>query len=875
MRVRLVLCAWRGPWLALLLSSAAVAAPAAAQEREVVALRDGWEFHYAGDAKADVPAADARWARVSVPHTWNRFGEYRLQRSPGIDNRQGVGWYRLSLDAADLPRGTRRYLQFDGVGNIADVWVDGVHVGRHAGAFSRFRLDVTDALKPEARHLVLVRADNRRPAPGATTQDVVPLLGDFFIHGGLYRAVSLIGVDALHVDLLDHGGPGIAVRTPRIAPEVAEVAVRVRLRNDGDSAREAMLEVAIEDAGGRVSARTMHTVRLAARTDASPDLRLALPHPRLWDGRRDPYLYRVVATVRDGARVVDRVTQPLGVRSVRIDADRGLFLNGRHLPLHGVSRHQDSMGKGWALEDADHVRDMALITELGANTVRFAHYPHAQAAFEAADRAGLLVWAELPFVNKVSFADAPASAALVANARQQLVEMIRQHRNHPSVVTWGIGNEVDIDLAFGRLGPKADARPLLRELHALARAEDPERPTVLADCCEATPGDKLPGLPVLAGIADLMGYNRYFGWYYGDVDDLGAHLDALHAAHPRVPISVSEYGAGGALSQHTDNPQGGPIASGGRPHPEAFQSWWHERSWPQIAARPYLWASWIWNMFDFASNIRQEGDATDINDKGLVSYDRKVRKDAFHYYRAQWSDAPVVHVTGRRYVRRAYPVTDVRVYSNAPRVGLRHNGRPLGEVACERRVCVLRDVGLSPGDNRIEAHALFDGRTVGDAVTWDAPDAAAGLSINVGDLSGFVDARGRRTGSDHWFDGGTPRRLDPALDGELSGTGDVRLRTGYREGRFGYAIPLPAGRWRVTLLFVEPRPRADTARSFDVVANGRTVLSAFDPARAAGGPLAGIERSFEVQVDDGALALDFVPVRGDAVLSAITIHPLR
>ncbi|MFN4096791.1 MAG: glycoside hydrolase family 2 TIM barrel-domain containing protein, partial [Sphingomonas sp.] len=565
--------------------------------------------------------------------------------------------------------------------------------------------------------------------------------------------------------------------------------------------------------------------------------------------------------VMRGGRVVDRVDQRFGVRSFRIDPAQGFFLNGRHMPLQGVSRHQDMLDKGWALTRIDHERDMKLIEEMGANTVRFAHYQHAQEWFDLSDEAGMVVWAEIPFVNKVSFGDMPASAAFTANARQQLIEMIRQHYNSPAVVTWGIGNEMDIDLAFNRLGPKADPRPLLDELHALSKAEDPDRPTVLADCCEATPGDKAPYLPISTGHADLVGYNRYFGWYYGQPKDLGPHLDAMHARHPTVPISVSEYGAGGATSQHSDNPEGGPISSGGRPHPEDYQAWFHEQSWPQLKARRYVWANWIWNMFDFSSPIRQEGDASDINDKGLVTFDRRTRKDAFFYYKANWSDAPVLHIAQRRYVERAYPVTDVRLYSNAPAATVTVNGRSLGERPCSGGICVFAGVKLDAGANRIEARA----GGLSDSVEWRAPDAAAGLAMNVGSLTSYVDAAGQRVGSDNWFIGGTAKRPGNALRKKLAAAGDMPSLDGYREGAFRYSIPLPNGRWRVALLLGNPDEKA--TRRFGVDIEGRGVLR-----DVSEGSVSLTKRQIDVDLRDGVLDMEFT---GQAALFGFAVRPAR
>lgn len=823
-------------------------------------LLQGWRFHDGAEPIAAAAKAfrDDDWERVSLPHSWNALGEYGLQRTANTRNRQGEGWYRLVLDGRTLPHRARHYLQFDGVGNVADVWVNGAHVGRHAGAFSRFRLDVTDALRLDGGNVIAIRADNSKPAPGSPTQDVIPLQGDFFIHGGLYRPVSLISVDDAHIDLLDHGGPGVYLRTASLSDREAVIAVTTRLRRGGRTALE--LRTTLADAKGSIVAQTL--------TPAIADLaeqKLTIMGPHRWNGRRGPYQYSALVELLDHGRAIDAVRQKFGIRSIRIDPDRGFFLNGEHLALHGVSRHQDYLGRGWALEHADHARDMAMIEELGANTIRMAHYQHAEDWFDLSDSAGMIVWAEAPFVNKVSFSDAPASNALIANAREQLIELIRQNYNHPSVVTWSIGNETDIDVAFGRLGSKADPRPLLDELHRVARAEDPDRPTVIADCCESTPSVKIPELAVLAGHSELMGYNRYFGWYYGKTVDLGPHLDMLHARHPTIPISVSEYGAGAALSQHSDNPEGGPITAGGRPHPEEFQSWFHEQSWPQLRARPFIWASWIWNMFDFSSTVRNEGDAIDINDKGLVTFDRTTRKDAFYYYQSQWrDDVPVLHVTGRRYVDRAYPVTDVRVYSNLNEVRLVLNGAPAGTTSCADHVCIFRKVRLRPGPNHVEILGERGGKTVRDTADWKAPDDRDGVTIKVGDLVGFRMADGRRVGSDNWFVGGTPRAISAQMAQAIGGSGDSRFRSAMRTGAFRYAIPVPPGRWRVTLLFVGLGGKPSSP--FEVTAENSTVLKV--------GPLASnlaVEKSFDVTVRDSVLDLGFGP---DATVSAIDIRPL-
>ncbi len=648
-------------------------APAQAQQvvseqispRQETGLPSGWRFRF-GEQAAGVTAADfddSQWETVIVPHSWNRIGEYSLTRSAKANNAQGVGWYRLSITAPPAAQGKRHYLDFAAVGNVADVWVNGVHVGQHKGAFSRFRLDVSAQWKPGAANLIAVKADNSKPAIGSSTENVIPLAGDFFLHGGIYRGVSLITANEVGIDLLDMGGPGVYAQTSEVTQDAAFVQVVTKLRNSGRTSRTLNVVTRLADSAGTVvSERSVVTpVKAGATGMAVPTLNLF--RPRLWDGRADPYLYNITVQVWDRRRLIDSVTQPFGIRSFRFDANDGFSLNGKHIRLQGVSRHQDRAGKGWALSRADHAEDMAIIKEMGANTVRQAHYQHAGEWSEEADKAGMIVWAEAPYVTAPSLSGGQGSPDLWANAEQQLRELIRQNYNHPSIAMWSIGNEVDIAKGFGMAGDPPKSLPLLQHLAKVAKEEDPRRATTFADCCEEQTSMQTSG-EKLAGTADLIGYNRYYGWYMPEPlkarAQLGERMDHFHAKHPNLPISISEYGAGGSLSQQSDNVMAGFVNFIGRPQPEQFESFVHEQNWPAIRERKYIFASWVWNMFDFASDMRNEGDAVDINTKGLVTYDRKVRKDAFYYYQAQWSATPMVHITSRRHTDRAYPVTDVQ-----------------------------------------------------------------------------------------------------------------------------------------------------------------------------------------------------------------------
>lgn len=881
-RRALVLACLTGLMASAALSGASAAGSSEGDGRPVQSLASGWHFRFGGDATGVTDNAydDRAWSEVSLPHTWNRVGEYGLTPSPAMNNAHGIGWYRLHVDVPKVAPGHHLFLQFDAVGNVADVWVNGVLVGRHEGAFSRFRFDVTHFVKPGASNVIVVKADNSKPDVGASTENVIPLGGDFFVNGGIYRQASLIDTDSAQIDLLDHGSPGVYVSTPNVTMDEAKVSVLTKLRNFAPSQRALAVVTTIRDDAKRTVSTDTAPATLGGSSTLDVTRTLTLAHPRLWNGLKDPYLYTVTVELRDHDRVIDRVVQPLGVRTFHFDAKTGFSLNGQALPLHGASRHQDRLGKGWAISPQDHAEDMAIMAEMGVNTIRGAHYQHAQEWYDDADKTGMVMWAEVPFVHQSSLTNSAPKQALIDNGKEQLTELIRQNYNHPSIMVWSIGNETDIRPVQLNLKTPAQSLVMLKVLNMLAKQEDPSRITGYADCCE----DAIPDQPVLSNVADLTGYNRYFGWYYGKPEDLGSFLDKMHARYPSMPIGVSEYGAGGGLTQHTDNPLGGPVNVFGRPHPEEYESWVHEQSWKSLAARNYLSGVWIWNMFDFPSDLREEGDAIYLNDKGLVTFDRKVKKDVFYFYKAQWSSDPTLYITGRRYVDRAYPVTDVRVYSNAKHVSLTVNGQARGDTACPEHVCVWQNVALKAGDNQVTVNATIQGHTLSDTVTWHAPDAANGVRIKAGSLTGITTADGQRFGSDNFFVGGEGKTLNPFRHGAneerpdvavktIFGAKDPALYTAYREGSFQYRVPLPNGRWLVTLHFAEPDASLAATRMFSVKAGDTNALAHFNPASAAGGALKTVTRQFPVVVKNGMLVLDFVPEGGPALVSAIVVTP--
>lgn len=670
--------------------------------RESFDLNAGWRFHQGAAQGAQLPHFDdSTWPTVEVPHTWNaedgQDGGGTLVG--GGDYFRGDGWYRRTVDVPEGLAGRRLFLQFDGANTVTDVWVNGVHLGQHRGGYARFRFDATDALEPGESNQVAVRVSN------AKDPDVAPLSADFTFGGGLYRDVSLVATTPVHIEMLDHASPGVYLRQRTVTPQVAEVDVTTKLANDSSETREVQARATVTDADGQVVARTASSPRSVAPGQRGQVISTAVvDDPHLWQGTEDPYLYSVRVVLRDSASgaLLDAVRQPLGLRTVAIDPDTGFHLNGREVELRGVNRHQDREDKGFAVSDADHREDFALLEEMGVNALRTAHYQQDELVYDLADRAGFTVFTEVPWVNEMTDSD-----AFRDNVKQQMRELIRQNYNHPSVAFWGIGNE----LGFFQRDKDPQINALLAKLADIVRAEDPERFSGYANVLARADEDQF------TSHADASGYNRYEGWYDGTTEMFGVWADALHARNPERAIGVTEYGAGASIHQHQEpNPSFSPDPFGPW-HPEEYQSRYHEDYLKQIESRDYFWGTFVWNMFDFASDGRNEGDRPGINDKGLVTHDRKVKKDAFYWYKANWSDEPVTYITSRRWTDRTVPTTTVKVYSNADEVRLYLNGESVGTKTSDDHIFAW-PVELQSGDNAVVAESIIDAQTHTDRVTW-------------------------------------------------------------------------------------------------------------------------------------------------------------
>ena len=586
--------------------------------RKIISLNQNWLFKK--------PENDE--IQVNLPHSWNALDG----QDGGADYFRGTCRYTKTIDKKELPEADCYYLEIRGANSSADVSVNGEKLAHHDGGYSTWRVDITKSLTDST--VIDIDVDN------SPNDRVYPQMADFTFYGGLYRDVNLICVPESHFDLDYFGTPGIKV-TPEIKGKDAEIEVEVYLSNKKDGQT---LRYTITDARGNV---------VATKTTDDDDEDFDIKNVHLWHGRRDPYLYTAKVELLEGETVLDEVSTRFGCRTFKIDPAKGFFLNGESYPLHGVSRHQDRLGIGNALLPEHHKEDMEYICEVGANTIRLAHYQHDQYFYDLCDEKGMVIWAEIPYISQ-------HMATGRENTISQMKELITQNYNHASIVVWGLSNEITM---HGAADP--DLIENHKILNDLCHKMDKTRLTTIACLTMCDPDSEYVKIP------DVVSYNHYFGWYGGETSMNGPWFDKFHKNHPDIPVGCSEYGCE-ALNWHTSKPQQGDYT-------EEYQAYYHEELIKQLFTREFIWSTHVWNMFDFGADARQEGGENGQNHKGLMTMDRKYKKDSFYAYKAWLSDEPFVHICGKRYVDRVEDVTKVTVYSNQKEVELFVNGESLGK----------------------------------------------------------------------------------------------------------------------------------------------------------------------------------------------------
>lgn len=674
-------------------------------------LNQDWRF-----IQKDVGLPDALpedWEKIELPHTWN-----------AVDGHDGNGsydrgkyWYAKSFQTPKQPlAGGRVYIEILAAGQQASVYVNGKEVTYHEGGYSIFRADITDLCREEGENLLVVACSNENKS------SVYPQSADFTFYGGLYRGVNLISVPDVHFDLDYYGGSGLMV-TPKPCESGGAVFELDSWVMHADENFTVMYSVKDAEGVERASA-----VRPADNAKVS----VYVPDAVKWEIDR-PYLYTVTATLQRRNEAYDEVSVRAGVRSFSCDPDKGFVINGVNTPLRGVSRHQDQLYKGNALTKEDHYEDARIIKELGANTIRLAHYQHSQDFYDACDELGFIIWAEIPFISVMN-KDPEAHQ----NCITQMKELIIQNYNHPSICFWGISNEILIGGISDQLVENH------KELQKLCKELDPTRLTTIAHV-SMTPVDS-----PMHGITDVESYNHYFGWYGGKMEDNGPWLDNFHKVHPEICLGLSEYGCEGIITYHGPNPAC-------KDYSEEYQALYHEHMAKVLDERPWIWSSHVWNMFDFGCAARNEGGVAGRNNKGLVTMDRRTKKDSYYIYQAYWSSRPMLHLCGRRYAQRAGDTTQIRVYSNQPSVALYINGKLVAEKSAEK--VFVFEAALEDGFNIVTAVA----GELKDSITLEKVDKEPSIYV-------LPEVNERAEGVANWF--------------KLAGDLDLKAPMEFPEGKY-------------------------------------------------------------------------------------------
>ncbi|MGB7473158.1 glycoside hydrolase family 2 protein [Trichococcus sp.] len=683
--------------------------------RKVIHFNQDWKFIKQDEDQAmGIDFDDRNWKVVQIPHTWNA-----IDGANGFAYHQGACWYRKEFTIDDSAQGNKVYVEFEGANSITDVYLNGQHLGQHRGGYSTFRFDLTEVIDFDAKNTLAVKVDN------TVVDDVYPQMADFTFYGGIYRDVNLVIANPVHFDLMDHGSKGVYVIQEEVNEENAALTIKSLIANDSEEDKKVRLWVDLLDAEGKNIAYAAKEVTLVAGELKVVEIPLVIENPILWNGRKNAYMYEAKVSMESFNDVLDELTIPFGVRYYEVDAEKGFFLNGEHLALHGVARHQDRKDMGWAITEKEQDEDMALIKEIGATSIRLAHYQHNQYFYDLCDQEGMVVWAEIPFISLMSKTELEG-----INAKKQMVELIRQNFNHPSIIFWGIQNEIQIS------GERPELRKLVNELNELTKKEDPTRLTTMANVMFVEDEDDYNY------VTDTIGYNKYFGWYNGEAGDFAGWIDGFHKKNPTVKLAISEYGAEGILQYHSSDPK---I----KDYSEEYHALYHETVWKIFEKRPFLWATYAWNMFDFGANIRNEGGVKGRNNKGLTTYDRKIKKDAFYLYKAHWNDEKFVHITGKRFVDRTDDTITIKVYSNCNEVNLSVNGGETTTLTSEDKVFVFENISLKEGINEVKILANDGNNSLQDVALFNkvanpnesyfAPEEEGGIVANWFDMPELGD----------------------------------------------------------------------------------------------------------------------------------------
>ncbi len=860
-------------------------------QREMKTINEGWTF-LKGDATgaSDSVYNEKGWDAIVIPHTWN------TDAYTDKAYYKGVGWYRKKLSLSKDWNGKQIFLKFEAASKAASVFVNGQPVGEHQGGYTAFTIDITPYCSFSSPNVIAVKVDNAR-------EDIPPISGDFTFFGGIYRDVWVIAVPKQHFDLLNHGSDGIFIQTPQVSAKQASLAIKGTVTNDAAEKTQLEVKHIIYAPDGQI-AQTLHqNIRLKAHEQvAFTATAKPIINPRLWSPE-SPALYRVETILSDSKtkKVLDRISNYTGFRWFRFDGNEGFFLNGKPYKLHGICRHQDQKPIGVAMSDEMHRRDMLLMKEMGANFIRISHYPQDAAILEQCDKLGMLVWEEIPIIDIV-----PDSVAYANTCELNLREMIRQHYNHPAIITWGFMNEILL-VTQRRYKKKIQLKPVLDRTLALAnrlekalKEEDPYRSSTMA-----FHASNMYNEAGLSGITDVIGWNLYSGWYGGKLTDFEKFLDEQHAQHPDHPIIVSEYGAGSDRRLHSFAPHNFDFSM-------EYQQQYLEHYLPVIEERPYVCGGTHWNFIDFSSALRDESMPR-INNKGLVYSDR-TPKDVFFYYQALFrKDIPVLHIAARDWTHRSGiqngkdPVIQpIKIYTNLPEAELFIDGRSLGKKKSENYT-ILFDVPFTAGTHFLRATGITgnDNRPIEDGISvafTPVPDRLNNenlreleLAVNVGSNCFFTSSESNLTWlPDRPYEPGGWGYLDKEKKSEETGTqtqientDDNPLYQTLRTNLEGYRFDVPAGEYEVELLFAdifkesdnlpyqlnETLPHVSRGNVFNVFINRHLVDEQLSPGRDDG-CFQAVKKRYIATVGNEGLEIRFEQLNGKSFLNGIKLRKL-
>lgn len=846
-------------------------------------INSNWRFIRTDVSNGRDPGLDDRsWQLVSLPHTWNKKDAFDDVRG----YYRGPAWYRKKINISNNLAGKQVFLKFGAANQVADVYVNGRFATEHKGGYTAFSVNITPYLHFGEENVIAVRVDN------SFDHEVPPLSADFTFFGGIYRNVWLIATDQVHISVTDFGSPGVYLHATDVSDKSASVIAKTEVTNNSNDNQSIRIETVITDhtghvVGNMISSLTIDPGKMNEITQKSEPIK----DPHFWSPD-DPYIYNVTTKVIQNGTVVDSETNPLGIHWYRFDPDKGFFLNGKHLKLRGVNRHQFYPGKGDAVPERYQVADMKMIKDMGANFVRLAHYPQDPSVLEAADRLGLMIWQEIPVVNTID-----TTAAFTANASHMLREMIRQDYNHPSIILWGYMNEILLGVPryAGRNHP-AERKEYLKKVVALARhlnsvahEEDPSRETAMALHHSTVYTQTLYDQIGLSSVPDVVGWNLYQGWYQPMQDSTGKNLfgifvDNQHKKYPKRVMIISEYGAGSDSRIHTKDPQRFDFSV-------EYQNYYHEQILNQIEERPYIAGSTVWVMYDFPSEGRNDTRPW-INEKGLVSEDR-TPKEVYYFYKSKFSDQPVLHIASRDWTQRTVPYRQdkqktfdeqVTVFSNLQNINLSVNGHSLGKKQPGKADYIEWQVPMSIGANHLVARGMSHGKSYSDELTINLsyrddfsgkPSGSQQLLVNAGSHYQFYpdpgviwEADQSLKGNNWGYDGGESGHTSA----NILNTSDDPVYQNYREGVNEYHFDVPPGAYTVKIFLSEPKYSVAGERVFSITVNGSILFDNVDLAGTYGRDVP-VTRAIQTDVDDNnGITITLTASKGKTLINGISIR---